>query len=62
MTFPTYLTLGATGGMDQALDGRLSKRGASLRIGRVVSTNLGSAFLLVRAAAKAVRGHWTRAA
>ena len=33
MTFPTYLILGATGGMGQALCERLSKRGASLLIG-----------------------------
>ena len=123
MTSPTYLILGATGGMGQALCERLSKRGASLLIGGrdpvrleelskrtgaeslagdardplaidravartaehfgridgavnlvgslllkpahltkaeewddVVATNLGSAFHLVRAAAKAMRG------
>jgi len=123
MTSPTYLILGATGGMGQALCERLSKRGASLLIGArdparleelskrtgaaslagdardplaidravactverfgridgavnlvgslllkpahltkaeewddVVATNLGSAFHLVRAAAKAMRG------
>ena len=123
MTSPTYLILGATGGMGQALCERLSKRGAALMIGSrdaarlealsertgaeflagdardplaideavahtverfgridgavnlvgslllkpahltkaeewddVVATNLGSAFHLVRAAAKAMRG------
>jgi hypothetical protein len=63
MTSPTYLTFGATGGMGQTLGGRPSKRGASLLIGgRVVSTNPGSTLLLVRAPAKAMRGHWTRSA
>ena len=33
MASPTYLILGATGGMGQALCERLSKRGASLLIG-----------------------------
>ncbi len=62
MTSPTYETLGAMGGMDPSLGGRLGKRGASLLTGgSVVSTNLGSVFLLVRAA-KAMRGHWTRPA